>query len=144
MWKNNNIHAIQKGQTSIEYLTYFAFFLMIAASFSSFIYLNSSNEFSERSQQRFKSVLIYVADNVRDANILSQHVDRMEINVTLPVVVKGAGITIQGDENKGIVQGNTTVNGNNVFYYMKIGSYKDIIIEQGIYGDDNVITIRKR
>ncbi len=133
-----------KGQTSIEYLTYFAFFLMIAASFSSFIFMHSSGEFSERSQQRFKSMLIYVAENVRDANLLSQHVDNMEVNVTLPVVVKGSGITIEGDELRGVVQGNTTVNGNSIFYYLKVGSYEYVSITQGAYGDDNVITIRKR
>lgn len=134
---------MRKGQAAIEYLTYFAFFLLIAAAFSSLVFTQSGEELSKRSQQRFRSTLVYVAESVRDANRLALHADSMEFNITLPVVVKGAGITIEGNGATGLVQGNTTVGRTDVYYYIKIGSY-NVDVSQEKYGDENVITIKKQ
>ncbi|MGB9634843.1 MAG: hypothetical protein ACP5H8_01240 [Candidatus Micrarchaeia archaeon] len=137
------ISGSNRGQAAIEYLAYFAFFLLVAAVFSAFVFSQSSQEMAKRSQERFKSTIYYVAQGVIDADAISRYADDMEINITLPVVVKGTNITIQGDESKGLVWGNTTIGESSVYYYVKTG-YFNVDVEQGKYGDENVLTVSKK
>ena len=42
---------MKRGQTAVEYLMYFSFFLMIAVAFSAYAYSQSNNELSLRSNE---------------------------------------------------------------------------------------------
>lgn len=111
----------RRGQTAIEYLSYFAFFLLITAIFTAFVFSQSSEELNKRSQERFRSTIFYVAQGIRDADNLAQHADYMRMNITLPVITKGGDITIEGDRQQGLIKGNTTISNSNVYYYMQVG-----------------------
>ncbi len=129
-----------RGQTAIEYLTYFAFFLLVAAIFTAFVFSQSGDELNKRSQERFKSSILYVAQGVRDANNLAKYADTMEYNITLPVITKGAGINISGNKDTGVIVGNTTTGSGVAYYYVQIGKF-DIDPEQK--AGDNYVTISK-
>ena len=133
--------GLGRGQTAVEYLAYFATFLVIAAAFASFVFMQSSEELAKRSQLRFRSMVSYVATAVRDVNLLSTYADELEVNVTLPVIFRGADVYIEGDDEKGLIYANTTIAGSPVHYYMKIGRF-DVNVEQQ-EDDKNVITISK-
>ncbi|MCX8200359.1 MAG: hypothetical protein N3G76_02725 [Candidatus Micrarchaeota archaeon] len=129
-----------RGQTAVEYLTYFAFFLLVAAVFSAYIFSQSGDELNKRSQERFKSALLYVAQGVRDANNLAKHADSMEVNVTLPVITKGSGISISGDKATGIISGNSTTDKGPIYYYVQIGRFEHEPVQPR---GENYVTISK-
>ncbi|GEM_PF-2246124 len=131
----------KRGQTAIEYLTYFAFFLLIASTFSAFVFTQSGAELSKRSQERFKSTLFYVAQGVKDVNTLAMHADYAEANITLPYIVKGAGMNIS-DIPGGIIMGNTTVGGSAVYYYVKIGNFTVDVTQDSTTPE--IVTVMKK
>ncbi|MEM3364300.1 MAG: hypothetical protein QXS93_02200 [Candidatus Micrarchaeia archaeon] len=129
-----------RGQTAVEYLTYFAFFLLVAAVFSVYVFSQSGEELNKRSQERFKSALFYVSQGVRDANNLAKYADTMSVNITLPVITKGSGISISGDSATGVIAGNTTTERGPVYYYVQIGRFE---YEPEQKPGDNYVTISK-
>jgi len=133
---------MHRGQTAVEYLAYFTFFLLIAAIFTAYVFTQASDELNKRSQERFKSTIFYLAQSIRDVDSLASHADYAEINVTLPVITKGAGITIEGNEEKGILSANTTVGNSNVYYYVRIGNFSRVsVLPQP---REDIVTIRKK
>lgn len=120
--RSNCYPMCKKGQAAVEYLTYFAFFLLVASTFSVFILSQSGNELSKRSQERFKSTLFYVAQSIKDVDELAKHTEKLDVNVTLPYIVKGNNVSIS-DMPGGIVFGNTTIGNSQVYYYISIGNF---------------------
>ena len=121
---------MKRGQTAIEYLMYFSFFLMIAVAFSAYAYSQSNNELSLRSNDRLKSVVLLVGQSVGDVNTLSKNADYVAVNITIPEMIQGANINIEGFPNEGLIVGNTTLlNTNEVIYYMNIGEF-DVTVTQ--------------
>lgn len=115
---------MKRGQTSIEYLMYFSFFLMIAVAFSAYAFTQSNNELSLRSNDRLKSVVLLVGQTVGDVNMLSKNADSVAVNITIPEMIQGVEINIEGDQDTGLIQGNTTLlSGQEVIYYMNIGEF---------------------
>jgi hypothetical protein len=121
---------MKRGQTAIEYLMYFSFFLMIAVAFSAYAYSQSNNELSLRSNDRLKSVVLLVGQSVGDVNTLSKNADYAAVNITIPEMIQGLEIDVQGDSATGLIQGNTTLlSGQEVIYYMNIGEF-DVTVTQ--------------
>jgi len=121
---------MKRGQTSIEYLMYFSFFLMIAVAFSAYAFTQSNNELSLRSNDRLKSVVLLVGQTVGDVNMLSKNADSVAVNITIPDMIQGVEINIEGDQDTGLIQGNTTLlSGQEVIYYMNIGEF-DVTVSQ--------------
>jgi len=121
---------MKRGQTSIEYLMYFSFFLMIAVAFSAYAFTQSNNELALRSNDRLKSVVLLVGQTVGDVNMLSKNADYAAVNITIPEMIQGVEIEVEGDSGTGLIQGNTTLfNGQPVIYYMNIGEF-DVIVSQ--------------
>lgn len=115
---------MKRGQTAVEYLMYFSFFLMIAVAFSAYAYSQSNNELSLRSNDRLKSVVLLVGQSVGDVNMLSKNADSVAVNITIPEMIQGLEIDVQGDSATGLIQGNTTLlSGQEVIYYMNIGEF---------------------
>lgn len=115
---------MKKGQTSVEYLMYFSFFLMIAVAFSAYAFTQSNNELAFRSNDRLKSVVLLVGQSVGDVNMLSKNADSVAVNITIPEMIQGVEINVEGDPETGLIQGNTTLlSGQEVIYYMNIGEF---------------------
>lgn len=114
----------RRGQTAVEFLSYFMVFLLIAATFSSFIFSTSSQELSRRSQERFRSMALYVSQGVIDADNLAASADYSVVNITIPTVVLSTPITIEGDGSQGIIVANTTDPAyGDVRYYIRTGKF---------------------
>ena len=135
----NESEKMKKGQTSIEYLMYFSFFLMIAVAFSAYAFTQSNEELSLRSNDRLKSVVLLVGQTVNDVNMLSKNADSVAVNITIPEMIQGVEIDVQGDSDTGLIQGNTTLlTGQPVIYYMNIGEF-DVTVSQT--SDKDIIQI---
>lgn len=121
---------MKRGQTAIEYLMYFSFFLMIAVAFSAYAFSQSNTELSLRSNDRLKSVVLLVGQSVGDVNTLSKNADSVAVNITIPEMIQGANINLEGYKDTGLIVGNTTLlNGQEVIYYMNIGAF-DVTVTQ--------------
>lgn len=120
----------KRGQTAIEYLMYFSFFLMIAVAFSAFAFTQSNDELYLRSNDRLKSVVLLVGQSVSDVDALSKNADYVAVNITIPQMMQGAKLDIEGDEKTGLITGNTTLlSGQEVVFYKNIGSFS-VLVEQ--------------
>jgi hypothetical protein len=120
---------MKKGQTSVEYLMYFSFFLMIAVAFSSYAFTQSNNELALRSNDRLKSVVLLVGQSVGDVNMLSKNTDSVAVNITIPEMIQGADINIENPPETYLIVGNTTLLTGEVIYYMNIGEF-DVTVTQ--------------
>ncbi|MEM0437777.1 MAG: hypothetical protein QXU54_00580 [Candidatus Micrarchaeia archaeon] len=122
--KSTFIRPQKRGQTAVEFLSYFMVFLLIAAAFSSFMFSTSNQELSRRSQERFRSMALYVSQGVVDADRLASSADYAMVNITIPTVVRGTPITIEGDGGQGIIVANTTdPTYGDVRYYIRTGRF---------------------
>lgn len=121
-----------RGQTAVEYLLYFSFFLMIAVAFSAYAFTEVNHELSLRSNDRLKSVVLLVGQSVSDVNTLSKNADSVSVNITIPEMIRGAEINIEGHEEEGLIIGNTTLlNTQEVIYYMNIGAFNVTVSQTG-------------
>ncbi len=127
---------MKKGQTAVEYLMYFSFFLMIAVAFSAYAFSQSNDELISRSNDRLKSVVLLVGQSVSDVDMLSSNADSVAVNITIPEMIQGTGIEIQGIPGDGLIVGNTTqMDGRTeVIYYMNIGEF-NVLVEQTLEKD---------
>jgi len=113
-----------RGQTAIEYLMYFSFFLMIAVAFSAFAFTQSNDELYLRSNDRLKSVVLLVGQSVSDVDAINKNADYVSINITIPQMMQGTFLEIDGDEKTGLITGNTTLlSGQEVVFYKNIGAF---------------------
>ena len=117
-------------------MLYFSFFIIIVIGISIFIYTNVLSEIASRNAERFKSVVTYVSESVRDANSLAAHVDEMRVELKLPYVFGGSDIKIS-EYGRGVIYANTTINGNTLHYYTYVGNVDELgtIKQEG----DNVV-----
>ena len=114
----------KRGQTAIEYLMYFSFFLMIAVAFSAYAFTQSNDELSLRSNDRLKSVVLLVGQSVSDVDSISKNADYVSVNITIPEMMQGAHLEIDGDEKTGLITGNTTLlSGQEAIFYKNIGKF---------------------
>ncbi len=106
-----------KGQVSIEYLSYFSIFLIVAVVFTAAIYTYTANQFLVKSQARDYAVVNRVAYAVEDGNELAKHVDKLQYRVRIPKIANGYDFEIKIEN--GLVDGHPKVE-NGPSYYTRI------------------------
>ena len=125
-----------RGQVSIEYLSYFSIFLIVAVVFTAAVYTYTANQFLTKSQARDYAIVNRVANAIEDGNKLAKHVDKLSYNVRIPKIANGYDFEIKIEN--GLVDGHTKEK-NGPSYYARISEDLEVSISSA----DNQMLISK-